>query len=411
MRNMQKIDSKKTGNRFEILLKKLKGKLKPVDYIFKIFLIVILLFLILEFFSFIVISFNNFVNNGEPYISSKLKTDVFSDKEWAEDFLEEYIKRESEYYPYVEFRLKPFKGKYFNINSDSTRKTDNPCKNRNSIRIFMFGGSATFSPGTRDNNTIPSYISRKLCAESISVEVTNFGQVGYVNSQEMIQLLLELRSGNIPDYVIFYDGFNEVYSSYQNKIAGLPMNLENRRIEFGSRYKFNLIIPLTQTNFMQIITTPKLKTITTPIVGMFPKKKILINNNLTDLAYTAVGIYLQNKKTIDLLGAEYNYTAFYFWQPAIYTKKVLSDDEKRVLSYVEKKRSDSDIEKLFEEAYKIIGSYEGDRFYDLSLVFDNINNSIYYDNVHVSDEGNEIIANRMVDLIKNKIQEDLNAEK
>ena len=61
----------------------------------------------------------------------------------------------------------------------------------------------------------------------------------------MIKLQLELRAGNIPDIVIFYDGVNDVYSSFQTYImgqdeAGLPQNNQNRKDDFNSRNRFNL---------------------------------------------------------------------------------------------------------------------------------------------------------------------------
>ena len=46
--------------------------------------------------------------------------------------------------------------------------------------------------------------------------VVNFGESGFVSTQGVIQLILELQSGNIPDLVIFYDGVNDVYAAYQS---------------------------------------------------------------------------------------------------------------------------------------------------------------------------------------------------
>ncbi len=373
-------DADRSGNRFEILVRKLKPKLKHIDFVFKIFLIVIFLLLALEFFSFIVVSVNKIIRDEKAYGAAG----GYTGKDWVQDFYEESSKREMEYYPYVGFRFKPLEGNYVNINSNSIRKTDNPCKKSNSIRIFMFGGSTMFSPGTIDRDTIPSIISRKLCDKNISAEVTNFGQSGYVNSQELIKLLLELRSGNIPDYVIFYDGAGEILSSYQNRIAGFPQNQENHQIEFNSRYKFNIISPLMQTNLMKLATTPKL-------TEKLQKKEQEIPNNL---AKDTVEVYFQNKKIIDVLGKEYGFTAFYFWEPVLFTKKTLSEGEKKILQ-------NKDMDTSFgKKTYKIIGPIKEDRFYDISNVFDNVNESIYGDWAHISDKGNEIVAERMVDLIK-----------
>ena len=49
-----------------------------------------------------------------------------------------------------------------------------------------------------------------------SVCVRNYGETGWVSTQELIKLMLELkRTGRKPDLVIFYDGANDVYLPYQ----------------------------------------------------------------------------------------------------------------------------------------------------------------------------------------------------
>ena len=59
------------------------------------------------------------------------------------------------------------------------------------------------------------------------------GESGYVNTQSLLALELELRGGNVPDEVIFYDGVNDVFSTFQNNEAGLPQNEQNRATEFN----------------------------------------------------------------------------------------------------------------------------------------------------------------------------------
>ena len=53
-------------------------------------------------------------------------------------------------------------------------------------------------------------------------------------------LELELQRGNVPDVVIFYDGVNDVFSTFQNGASGLPQNEASRVEEFGSRNRVNL---------------------------------------------------------------------------------------------------------------------------------------------------------------------------
>lgn len=85
----------------------------------------------------------------------------------------------------------------------------------------------------RDTFTIPSLLARAVEGRGINVEIINFGETGYVSTQEVITLLLQLRQGNVPDIVIFYDGVNDTYSAYRNEIAGIPQNEFNRVKEFN----------------------------------------------------------------------------------------------------------------------------------------------------------------------------------
>lgn len=81
------------------------------------------------------------------------------------------------------------------------------------------------------NETIPSYLAK------YGYDVTNYGETGYVSMQELILLIQELKTGK-PDIVIFYDGFNDTFSAYQQGVAGLPMNEFNREKEFNLSKKW-----------------------------------------------------------------------------------------------------------------------------------------------------------------------------
>src|SRR6202035_4072960 len=107
-------------------------------------------------------------------------------------------------------KCRPYRSRYFNIGNQGLRVTvgakplagvqDHP------IRIFMFGGSTMWGEGARDPYTIPSWLQGMLNASPRPVQVTNYGQDAYVNTQEMLALFEQLRKGNVPDIAIFYDG-------------------------------------------------------------------------------------------------------------------------------------------------------------------------------------------------------------
>jgi hypothetical protein len=168
----------------------------------------------------------------------RVLSDAMKGEPWANEYFEEldqswYV----EWHPYAYWRRKPFKGRHINIGENGLRYTENgPTAHTGTdvIEIFMFGGSTLWGHGARDGFTIASNLSRFLRERAgLRVNVTNFGEGGYVSTQEVVALLLELRNRNVPDMVIFYDGINEVFAALQTGQAGIPQNEFNREIEFN----------------------------------------------------------------------------------------------------------------------------------------------------------------------------------
>src|SRR5262245_47091228 len=61
--------------------------------------------------------------------------------------------------------------------------------------------------GVRDEHTIASLFAQRFAQFGWSdFHVVNYGESAYVATQSLLTLLLELRAGNIPEIVIFYDG-------------------------------------------------------------------------------------------------------------------------------------------------------------------------------------------------------------
>ena len=100
----------------------------------------------------------------------------------------------------------------------------------------MFGGSTTFGDGARDDYTVSSWLQKILDDTPYCTEVTNFGQEGYVSSQELLLLLEQLRIKNTPDLVVFYDGINDSETAWLEGRAGVTWD-EDRPKERVQYYK------------------------------------------------------------------------------------------------------------------------------------------------------------------------------
>jgi hypothetical protein len=83
---------------------------------------------------------------------------------------------------------------------------------RGALNIFVFGNSTTQN-GSADEETIPAHMQRLLRERSREqkINVYNFATGAYFSSQEVTMLQNLLRSGDIPDMVVFIDGFDEFF--------------------------------------------------------------------------------------------------------------------------------------------------------------------------------------------------------
>lgn len=370
---MQEIDNPEKGirgeNKVENFIKKNKRYFRFIDYLFKVLIIVIILFLIIEFLSFL---FVEFYRNQVP--NEKIFMDIYKNKTEAKEFfIETRDAFKFEYSPYVGYKKIPYQGKYINVDNNSIRKTFPNCFNKSgkSIKIFVFGGSTIWGSDVKDEETVPSYLSGYLCNKGLTVNVTNFGEEGYSLTEELIRLELQLRGGNYPDIVVFYDGVNEVFNSYQNGIAGTPLNYQDRIDDFNSRNKLNLKEAILNSNFVKKILSKIIKP---------PQKKIVLKENIDG---DTTSIYINDTKIIKALEKGYGFKSFFYWQPAVFTKSNLSDEEKKIFVY-----------EGYADLYNNVTNKlkPEDDVRDLSGLFNNKNNTIFTDFCHVTNEGNNIIA-------------------
>ena len=257
-------------------------------------------------------------------------------------------------------------------------------------KIFMFGGSTMWGSGVRDEFTIPSLVGSELAKQTIHAEVTNFGESGYVSTQEMTELFLQLREGNIPDLVVFYDGANDVFSAYQQGKAGIPQNENNREKEFNAlrSKKRSLMVfleslkTLSTVKFIRGLIQPEMKPL--PYSG----------SDIQKLASETIEVYLKNITTINLWAKEYGFKAIYYWQPTIFSKTELSDFEK-----LEAEKF-SFIMDMVQASNHYAGNIQINQeltaFYNISDIFRNESKPVFIDYCHVSEYGNSVIAKRMV---------------
>lgn len=343
-----------------------------------------------------------------------LRADASTGADWTRDYVRELGESfRAEWHPYVYWRMKPYRGKYINVDGSGIRHTWNSTASSSpdQLRIFMFGGSTLWGVGARDDFTIPSLVSKKLNNHlATDVWVTNFGEIGYVSTQEVIALMLELQRGNIPDIVVFYDGVNDAIAAIQSGVAGVPQNEQNRVTEFDWRKDSGPLLDLQPIILGRLalyrLSRSAVSLLRSSRFGSSPEET---PTQAEPLANAVLDVYLRNVSLVDSLANRFGFKTVFFWQPTAFTKSILSQEERNLLDrrLIRIGRLQGSrlapffgqVSKAFEERLST-RKIENGNVYDLSAVFDGEVGTVFLDPFHVLESGNDRIAAAMTQVLQ-----------
>jgi lysophospholipase L1-like esterase len=320
-------------------------------------------------------------------------TDTLWLKEFVDEFCRSYTAR---WTSYIYFRREPFSGRHINVDSAGRRSTPQFAGDGDDGQripaVFLLGGSTMWGTGARDSSTIPSALARLIASNpgARQVRVVNMGESGYVSTQSLLALELELRRGNVPDGVIFYDGINDIFAAYQNNEAGLPQNEQNRATEFNLLQSDGRMMELGIHDLWK-------KTVTAGIVGA--ARDLILGPppepappSQHRLAADVVRFYRGNLEILDALSKHYGFRYRAYWQPVVFSKRDPSSYEQRQSDKMEHVRQ------LYLEVYRRVAADSTLRanpsFRNLSGIFDGIG-PVYLDFCHVTERANGIIAGQI----------------
>ncbi len=290
------------------------------------------------------------------------------------------------YQAYVGWERKPFQGQAINIDASGVRRTTpSHCDDDHAFHIWMFGGSTIWGAGVPDWLTIPSQLAAKYEQAGRPVCVKNFGEKAWVNTQEMVKLTLELkRAARKPDLVVFYDGPADVYETYQSGQAGLHQNFDDTRQTLEGRASSG------SGGFRYLLETNTAKV-------FLQKKNSGKKSSARDveaLASATLRCYFDNVRLIQALGREYQFQPVFFWEPALSTgNKHLTPDEEA--SRAAARKQTPGLEELNQTTYALLLTQARPPVFPIADALDSATETIYFDEAHVTAEGNRLVAERM----------------
>lgn len=269
---------------------------------------------------------------------------------------------------------------------------DRPCiqtlfQQTSNSMVYM-GGSVMANYMAKNHlTTIDSYLAKKF-PQMISLNVS---EMGSRSTNEMIRFLIEIVDLR-PASVIFLDGFNEFIAL---RHGGAPDD---------DYYWHNTYADRTNHPWHGILNW---------IIG---------NSKVLDLAFwrsgllkapgqstesvsqekikAAAQLYLSNVQHIDQICRASSIRCMFFLQPSVFSKKKASSEEKNVVSA--SLSAFPEWAGILEAGYAEILKSPPVRLVDLRNVFDQTDQTAYFDDVHLSKLGNQIIADAIAKEISSR---------
>ena len=297
----------------------------------------------------------------------------------------------------VDGNLQPLdrKGMYINIKNNKRVTTDQPINYTN--KIFIFGGSTIFNSEVPDKFTIASFLQRLININyNKKYKVINYGVSGLL-IEDQLRKIKQIKF-NENDIVILYDGINEIYQYlYRGSFEKNIISEDRERLEKLNFFSRNYILFFDKyggnysflfRRFLNPYASPKEYKYELKI-----KNLEAFNNN-----YYKNLIQIKNFSNINKI------KYYHFLQPNLFQKKNKLNYEKELIDNQgltpkgTKNAFDFFIKnKLYLDSF-ILESMINSK--SLLNIFDNIEEPIYLDYMHINEVGNEIVAKEFYKTLK-----------
>ena len=338
--------------------------------------------------------------------AARERVSYYKTQDWGQLYWHEFLlSRKQRYYPYVAWRRAPFAGQTINIDDHGIRQTPGADCRPGAYKVFAFGGSTMWGTGAPDWGTIAARLQGRLEERRPEpVCVTNFGETGYVSTQSLVMLLLQLKLGNVPNAVVFYDGPNDVYAAYQAGRVGVHENFYQIAALFEE--------PLKGESFRELLQNTYSYAVVDALVGKFTSRRE--QPQVTVMNYQSIGVdaaalgdmvvqnYLSNYTMVDVLARRFGFETFMFIQPILSMgNKPLTQEEQQMKWTYESDRALAKLDAAVYRAFDLEAS-RNERLTYLANIFDETPVALWIDDSHVNPLGNDLIAETMVDAIMAK---------
>ena len=297
------------------------------------------------------------------------------------------------YHQYVLWRRAPYDGQMISIDKDGLRRTMHTQCDDQTRTIWMFGDSVMWGQGTPDEETIPSLVAQDYEKAGHPVCIVNYGEKGWSNSQELIELIEQLKhAAKKPDVVLFYDGGTEAFTAYQSGQPDVHTNFnlfENILNNWGSTQTPGFAY-LRQTNTYRLLQRISEKASPAPQTTAI---------NTATLSAEVIENYLQNMDIVQVLAKRYGFRPIFIWYPNMAVgHKELTSFEQHLLQL--EYRKFPNVGPMYQAVYERAQQINQPDFYNLEDVVDDQKTTLYRGISHMGLEGNQIVAGKLFEILQ-----------
>ena len=301
-----------------------------------------------------------------------------------------------EYRSYVIWRVTPSLGGSINIDNGLRRTLHSRCA-AGAYSIWMFGGSGLWGNFNRDGETIASHLAKRYEDLGRQVCILNYGQRGWSNTQEVIQLMLDLkRAARRPDLVLFYDGTVD---------AALPAEGDDVDVHQGFRrfkQKFEGWNPGREAGFSYLLNTNTylaLQWLAERLQrGQGPPPRRYSDDEISQMVDRTLANYSNNRDVVKALSQAYGFQYLFLVEPFLPTaEKPLTPAEARL---VDEARVDAGSTQIMAAVYRALQALKRDDVVYLGDAFKDRAEKLFIDPTHFNAAGSHLMAERIAEILR-----------
>ena len=371
-----------------------------------IFYNIIILILLLSFPAIIFSLYNKISNkfkttNTKSFVDPRVAFPTYPNKTLGNQIYKDQSFMPKEYKAFLGWANKLKNSKTVNIMGLYKTRYSNGQKLDNST--WFFGGSTMWGTGVSDEQTIPSNYH-----EISGEKVFNFGVGGYNSRHAVNSLISLLGDGHKPKRVFFYDGYNDVEQGCRKENKIIPPHsrelLINNALKNNSK-SFSVLNKVYLSRIIEFLISP-IKSINTQERIYDSMRNGYDCHKRPDKAESIAKHLVNNWYSSYLILKNYGIAFNAILHPTIYSSDVsyeyFTDYWKKRIKFVDPQ---------FKIVYPLIVKELSKRcIIDKSfcnVFFDGSNwisaeAIVFFDDTHLNDEGNSIIAERLFDISNKK---------